>query len=589
MVNVFLIWLTAFLIPPAPASIDPLVLDQLNTYHTADILCVFKSRSAGPPRSAGLLETKEEKGRFVYEKLRTEARISQSEVRRYLVQNQIGHQTFYIINGIHIPEANSQLIEYLSRQPEVTRIELNSVYTLIKPVETPLDLIVPESRSPHSAVEWGIDRIQADTLWSMGIKGKGAVLGDEDTGVELHPAIRGSYRGTLDINTLDHNYNWHDAIHSLHPLNKDSTDNPLNNPCGLNVQAPCDDHNHGTHTVGTMAATDFQIGVAPEAKWIGCRCMERGWGTLTTYIECFEWFLAPTNLNGQNPDPAKAPHVINNSWGCPKVEGCNPANFQTMEQVIKNLKAAGIFVTVSTGNDGSLGCSSIQDPPAILEPSFSVGATSISDTIAAFSSRGPVIIDSSFRIKPNIAAPGVAVRSTIRNGGYAAYSGTSMASPHVSGTVALLISAFPSLAGKVELLEDILEKSADQKTLRYTCGPDSGTVVPNIVYGYGRLNAYRAWKMAKELLSTGTGNHPQANIRAFPNPFSRGLVFDFDGSTLSGKLIIHDLHGRTVFSQGFGSVNRIELETSGWAPGMYFYKIEAAAGFYSGKVILVSQ
>lgn len=589
MVNVFLIWLTAFLLPPAPASIDPLVLDQLNTYHTADILCVFKSRSAGPLRSAGLLETKEEKGRFVYEKLRTEARISQSEVRRYLVQNQIGHQTFYIINGIHIPEANSQLIEYLSRQPEVTRIELNSVYTLIKTVETPLDLTVPESRSPHSAVEWGIDRIQADTLWSMGIKGKGAVLGDEDTGVELHPAIRGSYRGTLDINTLDHNYNWHDAIHSLHPLNKDSTDNPLNNPCGLNVQAPCDDHNHGTHTVGTMAATDFQIGVAPEAKWIGCRCMERGWGTLTTYIECFEWFLAPTNLNGQNPDPAKAPHVINNSWGCPKVEGCNPSNFQTMEQVIKNLKAAGIFVTVSTGNDGSLGCSSIQDPPAIFEPSFSVGATSISDTIAAFSSRGPVIIDSSFRIKPNIAAPGVAVRSTIRNGGYAAYSGTSMASPHVSGTVALLISAFPSLAGKVELLEDILEKSADQKTLRYTCGPDSGTVVPNIVYGYGRLNAYRAWKMAKELLSTGTGNHPQANIRAFPNPFSRGLVFDFDGSTLSGKLIIHDLHGRIVFSQGFGSVNRIELETSGWAPGMFFYKIEATAGFYSGKVILVSQ
>ena len=54
--------------------------------------------------------------------------------------------------------------------------------------------------------------------------------------------------------------------------------------------APCDDDNHGTHTTGIMAASDFQIGVAPEAKWIGCRCMERGWGMLTTYIECFQWF-----------------------------------------------------------------------------------------------------------------------------------------------------------------------------------------------------------------------------------------------------------------------------------------------------------
>ncbi|HNR06038.1 MAG TPA: S8 family peptidase [Saprospiraceae bacterium] len=589
MVNVILILLTAFVNPPAPAYIDPLVLEQFHKHPTADVLVLFKSGTDGWLPLAGKMETKEDKGRFIFEKLRAEARVSQRSVRRHLTRNQINHRAFFIINGIHIPAADYPLIEYLSGLEEVARIEFNSPYALVKPVQTVSDIRIPESRSPDLAAEWGIERIQADTLWSMGITGKGTVLGSEDTGVELHPAIRGSYRGTLDFNTLDHHYNWHDAIHSLHPLNKDSTDNPMNNPCGLDVQTPCDDHNHGTHTVGTMAATDFQIGVAPEAKWIGCRCMERGWGTLTTYIECFEWFLAPTDLNGQNPDPSKAPHVINNSWGCPKEEGCNPSNFQTMEQVIRTLKAAGIFVTVSTGNEGSLGCSSIQNPPAIYEPSFSVGATAFNDTIASFSSRGPVLTDSSFRIKPNITAPGVAVRSTIRNGAYAAYNGTSMASPHVSGTVALLISAFPSLAGKVELLEDILEKSAEQKTLRFTCGADSGMVIPNIVYGYGRLNAFRAWKTAKEMLSTGIVNSTVVNIRAFPNPFSRGLVFDFAGGTLSGKLLIHDLHGRSMFTQSFISVDRIELVTSGWASGMYFYKIEAGRRLYTGKVVLVGK
>jgi hypothetical protein len=164
-----------------------------------------------------------------------------------------------------------------------------------------------------------------------------------------------------------------------------------------------------------------------------------------------------------------------------------------------------------------------------------------------------------------------------------------MASPHVSGTIALLISAFPGLAGKVELLEDILEKSAEQKTLRFTCGTDSGMVIPNIVYGYGRLNAFRAWKAAKEMLSTGIVNSTGANIRAFPNPFSQDLVFDFTGSTLSGKLFIHDLNGRLMFSRSFISVDRIELITPGWASGMYFYKIEAGRRFYTGKVVLVGK
>merc|ERR1712127_902407 len=94
---------------------------------------------------------------------------------------------------------------------------------------------------------------------------------------------------------------------------------------------------------------DNQIGVAPGAKWIACRNMERGNGTPATYIECFEWFMAPTDLNNENPDVSKAPHVIANSWSCPTSEGCDSTNWHVMEAVVQNLKASGVVVVVSAG------------------------------------------------------------------------------------------------------------------------------------------------------------------------------------------------------------------------------------------------
>lgn len=135
---------------------------------------------------------------------------------------------------------------------------------------------------------------------------------------------------------------------------------------------PCDDDKHGTHTMGTMVGEDDEnsIGVAPEAKWIACRNMDRGWGQPSTYMECFEWFLAPYDLEGENADPDKAPHVINNSWFCSVEEGCNPSNFILMEEIVKNLKASGVVVVVSAGNSGGSGCGSVTGPPAFSNHLF---------------------------------------------------------------------------------------------------------------------------------------------------------------------------------------------------------------------------
>ncbi len=152
-------------------------------------------------------------------------------------------------------------------------------------------------------------------MWAAGYTGQGAVIGGQDTGYDWdHPALKNQYRGWNGA-SADHDYNWHDAIHVTGSI------------CGANSPEPCDDDDHGTHTMGTMVGDDGlgnQIGMAPGARWIGCRNMNDGVGTPATYTECYEWFIAPYPVGGtpDQGDPSKAPDVINNSWGCPPSEGC---------------------------------------------------------------------------------------------------------------------------------------------------------------------------------------------------------------------------------------------------------------------------
>jgi subtilisin family serine protease len=309
------------------------------------------------------------------------------------------------------------------------------------------------------------------------------------------------YRGWNGA-SADHNYQWHDAIHSG------------GGSCGPNTNQPCDDFGHGTHTMGTMVGDDGgsnQVGMAPGAKWIGCRNMDVGVGTPTTYTECFQWFIAPTDLNDQNPNPALAPHVINNSWGCPASEGCVDPN--ALKTVVENTRAAGIVVVASAGNSGS-SCSTVNTAIAIYDASFSVGATGSTDVIAGFSSRGPVTVDGSNRLKPDVSAPGVNVRSSVPGTGYGFSSGTSMAGPHVAGLVGLLISAVPDLAGEVDLLEAIIADTALGITTAENCGGTGGQI-PNNVYGYGRIDALAAYLEA-------TSGDPTATPTATSSPTPPG-------------------------------------------------------------------
>lgn len=519
---------------------------------------------------------KEDRGAYVFRHLQEQAAASQAELLAFLREASVSFRAFYIVNAVYAKISWSQA-QQISRLPKVAQLLPNPW------VEQDLGFIEREQAQARQAIEWGIERIGAPALWEAGFRGEGIVVGGQDTGYDFrHPTIVRQYRGTQPQDTL-HDYNWHDAIRSLSPLHTGGE-----NPCGLDVAEPCDDNNHGTHTMGTMVGDDEQgnqIGVAPAARWVACRNMERGWGSPASYIECFEWFLAPTRVDGSEPDPSQAPHVIANSWSCPEMEGCVPENFSLMETAIQNLRNAGVVVVTSAGNSGSLGCGSVSTPPSIFAAAFAVGATNSSDTIAGFSSRGPVFLGDSSLLQPQVVAPGVNVRSAIRNGGFANFSGTSMAGPHMAGAVALLLSALPDLAGNVEAIERIFRESALPLYHSQDCGNYPGNAHPNAVYGYGRIDLMAAYNLG-QIAVNNQEISAAPDVMLYPNPARQMVSMDLSALSSDSDLSLLGADGRLLQQlQLRGPIAQLSLE--GLAAGIYWVKIRSGQQQLVRKLVVV--
>src|SRR5213079_2930974 len=423
---------------------------------------------------AANLQTKAEKGRYVYTTLLNRSQTTQGPILQWLRERGVEYESFYIVNGILV-KGSQEIAQALASRPDVARVEGNPVIhnDLPEPVEGPVQPEAPV------AIEPGITYTHAPQVWALGFTGQQIVVASADTGVRwTHNALKPHYRGWDGV-VADHDYNWHDSIH-----------NSVSNPCGNDSTFPCDDFFHGSHTTGTAIGDDGmgnQIGMAPGAKWIGCRNMDSNAGTPARYIECMQWFLAPTRIGGGDPDPTKAPDITNNSWECPPSEGCS---VDTLQAAVEAQAAAGIMMVVAAGNSGSA-CSTVVDPPSFYAASYTVGALNTgSDTIASFSSRGPVTIDGSGRIKPDITAPGTSTRSASNSSdtAYAIASGTSMATPHISGAMALLWSAHPELRHQITASRDAVNNTAVHiaSTQCGTAGP------PNNVFGWGRVDILAA-------------------------------------------------------------------------------------------------
>lgn len=466
------------LVPDQPwqSKIDPGLLVAPQTSPIEFLLVLTEQADLG---KAELLPDKLARTTYVYETLREVADRTQGALVQALTASGSHFRPFWVANMLWV-RADPRILQRLAARSDVMRIIPNPQVRFQEPSRSPG--LVPQAKAA-SPIEWNLIKIAAPELWHRGFRGQGIVIGGQDTGYQWdHPALINQYRG-WDGQTADHHYNWHDAIHSGNGL------------CGHDAPAPCDDDRHGTHTMGTMVGDDGgtnQIGMAPGARWIGCRNMNEGMGSPASYAECYQWFIAPTDLADNNPDPAKAPDVINNSWGCTPGEGCTYP--EILRQVVQNVRAAGILTVHSAGNEGP-DCSTVGEPAGIYEESFSIGATDADDQIADFSSRGPVKVDGSDRLKPNVTAPGVNIRSSVPGGGYqGGWSGTSMAAPHVAGMAALLLSAQPALKGRVDTLETLIEKTALAFTTTENCGGVSGLAIPNNTYGWGRVDALAAYQ-----------------------------------------------------------------------------------------------
>ena len=458
--------------------------------------------------------------RFVYETLHGLAEGTQVSLRQQLERAGAGFRPHYLVNMIEV-EGTSALADELSRSAEVSAIEPDFPST----AELAIGRRAPRPlTSGTSEIEPNIGKVRAPAMWALGFSGQGIVIGIADTGFAWqHPALKRQYRG-WDGSAVSHDYNWHDAVHDAN----DIFHTPRILSCGSNAPAPCDDIGHGTATASLAVGDDGEgnrVGVAPGARFIGCRNMDQGTGTPARYLECLEWLFAPTDSKNAHPRVDLGADIISNSWLCAFSEGCTDP--EILRKAVENVRAAGVPFLAAAGNDG-FACGNIFFPPAIYDASITVGATDMSDLHPFFSSPGPVTVDGSWRLKPDLSAPGQDIRAAWLDS-YVVISGTSVATPEVAGGIALLWSALPVLAGDVDGTETALENGAVPLTSpmveavyspderQRLCGGYSGLVVPNILFGWGRLDVEAAYvKYARSLNGASPRNGPV--VPAPPDP-----------------------------------------------------------------------
>lgn len=433
------------------------------------------------------------RGKFVWQRVTNHHKLTRQKIRELIPGASIASS---------IPISNSFLligtkedVKKLENSKLVTEIHTNDSFHINLPVQTEKShkqantgfLGRFAAMGKKQSAQWNISKIGATSVWEMSKekgRGEGVVYAIADTGVSFkHPNIRQNYLGLKANGKYDHNKCWYDGVRRAVAI-----DGPIT--CDFASPEPCDDQGHGTHVTSTAVGADG-YGVAPGAKWIACRNMDRGVGSPETYLNCLNFFLAPHDLDGRNADPNRRPHVVGNSYGCPDSEGCSK---RAMNAAVEALRAAGVFMSVSAGNEGP-GCSTIRDPPAIEQNVVSVGATDSSDHIAPFSSRGPVVVGGQVYRKPDVSAPGVRILAAYPGDGFRALSGTSMASPHVGGAVALITAMCPCIARDVDKIQTLLEQTAVKLTSPQSeglCGRDTPNTVPNNCFGHGRIDVLKA-------------------------------------------------------------------------------------------------
>jgi len=463
---------------------------QLQAGDTPDLIVSFELPDLA---SAHEMEW-EDRGRYVHALLERARASAQRPLMDHFDQAGIAYQSYLVGNLMVIRQADLSVLQELTAYRATRDIAIKPDWVLIEPEKT--SEFVPAG---SATAEPNLVQIQANEVWSrLGITGAGITVGLNDSPPRhTHAALVNAYRGfDVESGAFDHDYNWFDPIgHQRVPAGEF----------------------HGTHVLGTLVGNEAGspvTGVAFGAQWMACGGCS---GTSCPgVLACLDFFLAPTDLNGENPDPDRRPQVVNNSWG-----DCGRTYSTMYESIWDSMYAAGVIPMISNGNAGTCGYASPPGPNTVGNPAragrvMGIGSSSrTGGTYANHSNWGPTdrpnpgLDGGSFDhfgfpdIKPNVAAPGQGIRSSTadHDTAYGSATGTSMASPHASGVAALMMSAAPCLIGDHVRINSILMETAnpivyDGGPFGDAVNPEPGVNHPNYATGWGEIDALAAVEMA---------------------------------------------------------------------------------------------
>lgn len=494
--------------PAWVAKIDPGLLRRVAETRSGEQLQVVieMAQQASLPLFTGDLSRQKRVGRVVAELQLTTAQ-TQADLLAFLEARRTGGQVqqvrpFWVFNGLAVTADADTLLEIAARS-DVRFIREDRWQQWIDPLSTE-EALVSQS---EGGLEWNIALIHADQAWDhLGLTGSGVTVGIMDTGVDWqHPALQMQYRGYKPDGLSVHEGNWFCTTNEGYVY-------------------PYDGYGHGTHVTGTAVgrqdAAGVGIGVAPGAQWIAVKAFNDGGRAYDSWLHAaFEWLLAPAG------DPALAPDVVSASWG--SAYGAS----ETFRPDLQALRAAGIVPVFSAGNEGP--SPGTMDSPGSYPEAIAVGATDDLDQVTSFSSRGPSPWG---EIKPEISAPGARIRSSLPGGSYGVADGTSMATPHVSGLVAILLQADPTLS--VDDVEAILTSTA----------LPLGELIPNNDTGWGRIDAYSAAAVA--IQAGYVSGQVARRADSQPIPYALVIAFDGEGNTMATVAVDEAGHYRLALPAG---------------------------------------
>lgn len=238
------------------------------------------------------------------------------------------------------------------------------------------------------------------------------------------------------------------------------------------------------------------VGVAPGAQWIAARVFNvSGAASKSDFLAAAQWVLCPTRVDGSGENCSLGVDVLVNSFGIDRSDAAYP-EWKWMDKVVQAWTAAGVVPVFASGNTNGFLCGSVYYPASRPE-TIAVGALIGGKSLWGASGKGPSI-DETHKIpilKPDFVAPGAAIRSALstKDNAYTRMTGTSMATPHISGAVALLLSIESQGNTPADKVVDALRKSATKGLNKpflvpSSCGKTTYNQFPNNIYGWGLAN-----------------------------------------------------------------------------------------------------